>query len=827
MTHKHPIYDDEKRFIINTVTKTVSFPEKDRPVLIQHDHNSEHITFECDRFVEGHDFMLCDKVEVHYNNVGPRNRSVKGVYPVEDLRIADSDKNKVVFTWIPSLNATTYAGPLLFVITFSCTNNGDITYRWNTNICKDLVVGEGIDNGEAVEQNYADVLENWRLDLFGIEDTAEANMRLYSKRIQDELEVKAREVMATMPDEYMEYSDFEKSKANVTDINRLLDSDYIANRFTNLYPHGDSSYEYDGTSVYSGVAAGDNFYLEEGTYRFILTDTNAVGVYVMLSEDNDIRLLELKNDFVGIHSFNVSSSHAGKPLVVKYYASGEAVNDAGTYYIKRPYIFKASDGPVFNDEFFVNPTYKLLESDVVKSQIGDNLFHGEGIKFYYDGVGTYIAKELDTFSLDEGDYTLTVYGTNAIKFVLTVKQKDGTTSRLIDSTTRPDWTKFTISSEHAGQPLTLSINASLSTVNAPGYYYVESVYIFRDDKKPFLPEYLTRNNSVESVLGNIKGGSFKAQNGALSLSANTLSANNSMVINAACDVKINKSLVFTGKFDTFTGLYVGHGKSAYGGTYVEVNETAVKVYQYESGATLSHTSDHGLTISDFITVVINVGFTKAIITVFTSTGSFTCRDVSWVGCNGNIFAESIRTAFTDCELKWISSDINHPVWVFGDSYLSINNNRWPGHMYNLGYKNWLACGFPGAASSRELASFKTLLTVGMPDIAVWCMGMNNPDSGAINGVWLTDTNEFISLCEANNIIPILATIPTCPKADNTYKNEWVRNSGYRYVDFEKAVGVNGTSWYDSMLSSDNVHPTELGAKALASRVCIDVPEIMQ
>ena len=39
--------------------------------------------------------------------------------------------------------------------------------------------------------------------------------------------------------------------------------------------------------------------------------------------------------------------------------------------------------------------------------------------------------------------------------------------------------------------------------------------------------------------------------------------------------------------------------------------------------------------------------------------------------------------------------------------------------------------------------------------------------------------------------------------------------------------MNGTTWYDGMLSSDNIHPTELGAKALTSRVCIDAPEIMQ
>ena len=60
-----------------------------------------------------------------------------------------------------------------------------------------------------------------------------------------------------------------------------------------------------------------------------------------------------------------------------------------------------------------------------------------------------------------------------------------------------------------------------------------------------------------------------------------------------------------------------------------------------------------------------------------------------------------------------------------------------------------------------------------------------------------------------------------------YKNEIIRSSGYRYIDFAKAVNAEavGSSWYAGMLSTDNVHPTQEGAKALASRFLLDVPEI--
>ncbi len=124
--------------------------------------------------------------------------------------------------------------------------------------------------------------------------------------------------------------------------------------------------------------------------------------------------------------------------------------------------------------------------------------------------------------------------------------------------------------------------------------------------------------------------------------------------------------------------------------------------------------------------------------------------------------------------------------------------------------------------------FKTALTHGTPKFAVWCLGMNNgDDEGSINRSWYIYTEKFIADCNAKGIIPILATIPNTPTVNNIYKNVYVRNSGYRYIDFASAVGANekGSSWYNNMLSGDNIHPTEEGGKALANQIFIDLPEI--
>ena len=68
-----------------------------------------------------------------------------------------------------------------------------------------------------------------------------------------------------------------------------------------------------------------------------------------------------------------------------------------------------------------------------------------------------------------------------------------------------------------------------------------------------------------------------------------------------------------------------------------------------------------------------------------------------------------------------------------------------------------------------------------------------------------------------------------PDRLHSYKNEYVRTSGYRYIDFASAVGANeaGSGWGECMLSADQVHPTAAGAQALAEQVLLDLPGIMQ
>ena len=167
----------------------------------------------------------------------------------------------------------------------------------------------------------------------------------------------------------------------------------------------------------------------------------------------------------------------------------------------------------------------------------------------------------------------------------------------------------------------------------------------------------------------------------------------------------------------------------------------------------------------------------------------------------------------------------------GDSYMAVRDGgKLPSKLkyFNV-FQNLNIIGYSGAGSENVLpyvfAMFRMDL---MPKYLVWAIGMNNGDtSSAVNATWKAGYDKLIELASGGNFELILATIPNTPTINNNYKNEIVRNSGYRYIDFTDAVQTaeGASTWIAGMLSSDNVHPTAEGAKALASRLCADFPEI--
>ncbi len=316
--------------------------------------------------------------------------------------------------------------------------------------------------------------------------------------------------------------------------------------------------------------------------------------------------------------------------------------------------------------------------------------------------------------------------------------------------------------------------------------------------------------------------------------ADTLTDGRAIVLEQTNTLMKNKHLTFSCDLDSLGSgiIRMGHGKTAYGSMYIEITSTQLKVFSYYTELSQVATYNHGLTVSGYVNVNIDVGLGTASIRLTTPSGTYQVKNCRWDGGrNGEIFSEVSGITVSDVKMRWFSDDYSQPIWLFGDSYFNLSStSRWTSYLFADGYEDFLLAGYPGMGTTVALSEFKQALTHGTPEYVVWCMGMNDQDgAGTVSTSWLNATQEFLSICEEKGITPILSTIPTVPTRNNQPKNEWVRNSGYRYIDFEHAVvkDVSTGEWYPDMLYSDGVHPADRGAAALYSQVLVDFPEIMR
>ena len=180
MAHLHSVYDTDSHFSINPITRAIKNESSAKNVLIQGDHKSERFTFEIQRLIEGHDMSQCTKIEVHYINIDSKTKDTSAdIYEVDDMQLSPESDDMVIFSWLIKNTATKYAGSLSFLIRFSCVQaDGTIDYVWNTAIFTGISVSTGIYNSEIVVEQYSDVLEQWKQQLFGTIPTNSTSARI-------------------------------------------------------------------------------------------------------------------------------------------------------------------------------------------------------------------------------------------------------------------------------------------------------------------------------------------------------------------------------------------------------------------------------------------------------------------------------------------------------------------------------------------------------------------------------------------------------------------------------------------------------------------------
>jgi lysophospholipase L1-like esterase len=301
-------------------------------------------------------------------------------------------------------------------------------------------------------------------------------------------------------------------------------------------------------------------------------------------------------------------------------------------------------------------------------------------------------------------------------------------------------------------------------------------------------------------------------------------------------INIYKGILLSAKITgTVESVLVGLGINGYYGRWIEVTQTQIILYDRNGQHSAPRT--HGLTLGAFTTIELskddNTGNFKA--RIINDYGALYEWDMQNIGlAGGNPAIVNNGTQSIQAKFVVFPRDLSAKIWGFGDSYFSFQDPaRWTYYAINWGYDKWLINALGGEASAAGLTNLQTLINTGArPEYVMWCYGMNDgADTTEPDATWLANTQAMIQLCENNQITPILATIPTIPSKSHAQKNAWIRQSGYRYIDFAEYVEANGSDYWrgwgtdDQLLGNDETHPTQKGAKVLWQAVLNYFPEI--
>lgn len=156
------IVDADEHFIINTTTRLISNSLNKKVSIMQYDNKSERYSFDIDKEIDGHDLSKCNRIQIHFINVGSNRQQNPGVYVVDDANENKSDKNKITFTWLIGQEATLLSGVLKFLVSFECVEGDKVLYRWSTAPYSGIQVVTGMDNDNAVYELYSDALLSWQ-----------------------------------------------------------------------------------------------------------------------------------------------------------------------------------------------------------------------------------------------------------------------------------------------------------------------------------------------------------------------------------------------------------------------------------------------------------------------------------------------------------------------------------------------------------------------------------------------------------------------------------------------------------------------------------------
>ena len=144
----------------------IKVPSELKRIAVQYDHNIETVTFDCPRYWDGLD-MSTMGIYINYM----RADKAYGCFRAENVSVDADDETIMHFTWTISKNVTLVKGELKFLV---CVRNADENdeevNHWNSELCEDMYVSEGMECAEIVLPQYPDIISQWYSEVNAVMD---------------------------------------------------------------------------------------------------------------------------------------------------------------------------------------------------------------------------------------------------------------------------------------------------------------------------------------------------------------------------------------------------------------------------------------------------------------------------------------------------------------------------------------------------------------------------------------------------------------------------------------------------------------------------------
>lgn len=364
MAHTHPVVDGDAHFVISSTTREITTTSS-RLELMQGDHLSERITFEIPKIVEGHDMSLCDRIKIHYTNTDKKTKATKkDVYIVNDVVV---ENDTILFSWLISGNATKYYGSLVFIVVFECLDaDGNYTYRWSTEICNLLSVGESFNNSKSVANSNSDALEKIKSEL--LSGAATGAVKFIEQSLTDEQKAQARKNIDAASTEDIVQADWSQNDSTAKDYVRnrthYVENDVLtellpATTFEATVEDGESCWWSDELECLAVWSVGD---------RAVVT-CNGVEYNLIVYDRNGAPAVG------NAHIFDETSEDTGEPFFIEIFDwstdEGWQVGDI---------CFKASGSYTISAKAYIQ-VYHTIDPKYIKDMYYTDVYSGSVIEF--------------------------------------------------------------------------------------------------------------------------------------------------------------------------------------------------------------------------------------------------------------------------------------------------------------------------------------------------------------------------------------------------------------------------------------------------------------